>query len=85
MAALPSLQLRLARSPVSTTGQWETLSRTELLERLELINQALERMGVNPYVTGAEAGALPRDNLAGMVAASADQLVTVARKLSGIV
>jgi hypothetical protein len=69
---------------MSTDGL-ERLSRTELLEHLELINQALQRYGVDPYVTGAEAAALPRDNLAGMVAASGDALVTVARKLSGIV
>ncbi len=68
---------------MSHVDAYSHLGVADLVERLGLINEALNRLGVAPLATATEGRALPRDNLAGMVAASADYLTACARKLSG--
>jgi hypothetical protein len=66
-----------------TADAFADLSRGELLERLEVLNAALARKGVMPELTSAEAAAMPVDNLAAMVAMTADRVVTVTRAMGG--
>jgi hypothetical protein len=58
--------------------------RAELLDELVALNSALARRGANPIITPGEAAHLPADNLAALVAATADRVVTVARALAGV-
>jgi hypothetical protein len=57
--------------------------RIHLIDKLTLLNAALLRMRAAPIVTVHEAEALPDDNLAAIVAMTADQVVTVARAMHG--
>jgi hypothetical protein len=59
-------------------------NRLELTHRLELLNAALARLGVDPLVSVGESLALPVDDLRGVVKSTADRVEAVGRALRGI-
>lgn len=58
--------------------------RDEMLKSLELYNAVLERLGVPPIVTTAEAGRIPLERLRGIVTATADKVASDIKAFRGM-
>jgi hypothetical protein len=59
-------------------------TKSELLDRLAVLNEALTRRQVPLLLTAAEAETMTAENLAVMITASAERLVTVTRAMGGM-